>query len=107
LKIEQRVKKTVMVKEDEPVAEAKEGAQEQEVAAQEEEVKEEEKPAPVAEKKTTPVKYKYHTIQPGDTLYKIASKYDGVTVTSIKSLNGGLRENKLVVGQKIKIKKIG
>jgi membrane-bound lytic murein transglycosylase D len=109
LKIQQKVKKTVTVKEEEPIAEEKEQVHpEEDVAEKAEEAKEEEKPAaPVVEKKKAPVKYKYHTIQPGDTLYKIASKYDGVTVTSIKSLNGGLRENKLVVGQKIKIKKIG
>jgi membrane-bound lytic murein transglycosylase D len=51
------------------------------------------------------VKYKYYTIQKGDTLTKIANA-KGVTVNEIKHLNKGLKENKLAVGQKIKIKQI-
>ena len=62
------------------------------------------KNAPIA-KPTTAVKYKYYTIQKGDTLTKIANA-KGVTVTEIKHLNKGLKENKLAVGQKIKIKQI-
>jgi membrane-bound lytic murein transglycosylase D len=49
--------------------------------------------------------YKYYTVQRGDTLYKIASA-KGVSVDQIKKLNNGLKENKLSVGQKIKIKQI-
>lgn len=56
-------------------------------------------------KSTQPAKYKYYTIQKGDTLSKIASA-KGVTVNQIKHLNKGLKENKLAVGQKIKIKQI-
>jgi membrane-bound lytic murein transglycosylase D len=48
--------------------------------------------------------YKYYTVQKGDTLYKIASA-KGVSVDQIKKLNSGLRENKLAVGQKLKIKR--
>ncbi len=59
---------------------------------------------PVAVKKEAP-KYKYYTIQKGDTLSEIAST-KGVSVAQIKSLNHGLKENKLAVGQKIKIKQI-
>lgn len=63
-------------------------------------------PAPKAPAKTaTPTKYKYYTIQKGDTLAKIANA-KGVSVNQIRTLNKGLKENKLVVGQKIKIKKI-
>jgi membrane-bound lytic murein transglycosylase D len=51
--------------------------------------------------------YKYYTIQPGDTLYKIAARHQGVTVDDLKTLNSGLREHKLVVGQKLKLKQIG
>jgi LysM repeat protein len=43
-------------------------------------------------------------VQKGDTLYKIASA-KGVSVDQIKKLNSGLRENKLAVGQKLKIKR--
>ena len=62
------------------------------------------------EKATAPTKsaepkYKYYTVQKGDTLTKIASA-KGVTVNDIKHLNKGLKENKLAVGQKIKIKQI-
>lgn len=49
--------------------------------------------------------YKYYTIQKGDTLTKIANS-KGVTVNQIKSLNKGLKENQLAIGQKIKIKEI-
>jgi len=49
--------------------------------------------------------YKYYTVQRGDTLYKIASA-KGVSIDQIKKLNNGLKENKLAVGQKIKIKQI-
>ena len=56
-------------------------------------------------KAATPAKYKYYTIQKGDTLAKIANA-KGVSVNQIKTLNKGLKENKLIVGQKIKIKRI-
>ena len=56
--------------------------------------------------KATPQQYKYYTVQPGDTLWKIANN-KGVSIEQIKKLNHGLRENKLSVGQKIKIKEIG
>lgn len=54
--------------------------------------------------KATP-QYKYYTVQKGDTLFKIASA-KGVSIDQIKNLNRGLKENKLAVGQKIKIKQI-
>jgi membrane-bound lytic murein transglycosylase D len=56
-------------------------------------------------KTAAPAKFKYYTIQKGDTLTKIANA-KGVTVNEIKHLNQGLKENKLAVGQKIKIKQI-
>lgn len=56
--------------------------------------------------KAAPQQYKYYTVQPGDTLWKIANN-KGVSIEQIKKLNHGLRENKLSVGQKIKIKEIG
>jgi membrane-bound lytic murein transglycosylase D len=61
---------------------------------------------PAVEKKTPKQPtYKYYTVQRGDTLYKIASA-KGVSIDQIKKLNSGLKENKLAVGQKIKIKQI-
>lgn len=56
-------------------------------------------------KANEPTSFKYYTIQKGDTLHKIASS-KGVSVEQIKKLNSGLKENKLAVGQKIKIKQI-
>jgi LysM repeat protein len=66
---------------------------------------EEPKTTNATSKASAPVKYKYYTIQRGDTLTKIANA-KGVTVNEIKHLNKGLKENKLAVGQKIKIKQI-
>lgn len=45
---------------------------------------------------------KYYTIRAGDTLYSIAQKF-GVTVSSIKAKNKNLNENKLTIGQRIRI----
>jgi len=118
LKIQQRVKRTIVVEEENVAQKSEEKATEQEATAENSEVSNpEEEPSKATvrsngttershERPSASVKYKYYTIQPGDTLYKIASKYDGVTVNSLKHLNSGLRENKLVVGQKIKIKQI-
>jgi len=62
---------------------------------------------PEEKKAVSPPTYKYYVIQPGDTLYKIAARHEGVSVEDIRTLNSGLRENKLVVGQKLKLKQIG
>jgi LysM repeat protein len=46
----------------------------------------------------------FYTVKSGDTLSKIASRYDkSVTVDSLKKLND-LKSDKIEVGQKIKIK---
>ncbi len=49
---------------------------------------------------------KYHTVQAGDTLYKIA-QLNGISVNAIKELNKGIQENTLKVGMKIKISSVG
>jgi len=49
------------------------------------------------------IKYVYYTIQSGDTLWKIAQKYDGVSVSEIKKLNNITNDKSLKVGQKIKV----
>jgi membrane-bound lytic murein transglycosylase D len=45
---------------------------------------------------------KTYVVQPGDTLWAISRKFEGLTVEKIKSLNN-LGDNKLQVGQKLKI----
>jgi LysM repeat protein len=46
----------------------------------------------------------FYVVKSGDTLSKIASKYDkSVTVDTIKKLNN-LKSDKIEVGQKLKIK---
>jgi len=44
----------------------------------------------------------YHVVQPGDTLWDIANRYEGVTVQQIKEVNR-LNSNKLKVGTKLKV----
>ncbi len=44
----------------------------------------------------------YHVVEPGDTLWDIAKRYDGVTVQQIKDANR-LSSNNLVVGTKLKV----
>lgn len=51
--------------------------------------------------------YVYYTIQYGDTLWDIASRYDGVSVDDLRALNKDLDERDLKNGQRIKIKKKG
>ncbi len=48
-------------------------------------------------------KFITHTIQSGDTLWDIANKYPGISVTDIKKANSGLNYDRLKPGQKIKI----
>jgi membrane-bound lytic murein transglycosylase D len=113
LKVQTRVKKTILVENNEEnVAQSKTDSGE--VTAQQEEERspeaiaaaEQEKSEKLATPKASAPKYKYYTVQPGDTLWKIANKHDGVSMDQIKTLNKGLKENKLAVGQKIKIKQI-
>ena len=44
----------------------------------------------------------YHVVQPGDTLWKIAQRYGGMTVESIKQINR-LESNDLKVGTRLKV----
>ena len=45
----------------------------------------------------------YHVVQPGDTLWNIALRYDGVTVQQLRKINR-LNSNSLKVGTKLKVK---
>ncbi|MBK7684147.1 MAG: LysM peptidoglycan-binding domain-containing protein [Bacteroidetes bacterium] len=44
----------------------------------------------------------YHVVQPGDTLWNIAKRYEGVTVEMIKDINN-LRNATLKPGTKLKV----
>ncbi len=48
-------------------------------------------------------RFVYHVVAPGDTLWKIAQRYEGMTVQQIKEMNQ-LQSNDLKVGTRIKVK---
>ncbi|MGO3306523.1 MAG: LysM peptidoglycan-binding domain-containing protein, partial [Sphingobacterium sp.] len=58
-----------------------------------------------AKSNKTKLSYLTHTVRRGETLSHIASSYKGSTVTTIKSDNR-LKNSKLRIGQKLKIRKI-
>ena len=47
-------------------------------------------------------KYIYHLVQPGDTLWNIAKRYEGVTVEMIKDINN-LHNSTLKPGTRLKV----
>ncbi|MFP4469183.1 MAG: LysM peptidoglycan-binding domain-containing protein [Bacteroidales bacterium] len=49
------------------------------------------------------VKYIYHVVKRGDTLWDIAKQYDGVTVNQIKRLNNLTNSHRIKPGQRLKI----
>jgi D-alanyl-D-alanine carboxypeptidase len=49
-------------------------------------------------------KYVYHTVQPGDTLWSIAQRYEGISVNDIKRVNNIHNSKTLRPGTKLKIK---
>lgn len=119
LKIKVRVKKTITVPapKDEKVEggqaenkmseeEAKKKAEEEakKKAADEAKRKADEEARRKQQQADAKVEYVYHTVKSGETLSKIANTHK-VSVDSIVKLNKGLNPNKLMVGQKIKVKK--
>lgn len=58
----------------------------------------------VAEKKQNPKNYVIHTVEPGDTLFSIAQRYQGVTVSELKQLNNIKNSHTLKPGMKLKVK---
>lgn len=51
---------------------------------------------------STGSRFVYHVVAPGDTLWKIAQRYEGMTVQQIKEINK-LQSNEIKVGTRIKI----
>lgn len=49
------------------------------------------------------VKYIYHVVKRGDTLWDIAKQYDGVTVNQIRKLNNITNSRRIKPGQKLKV----
>jgi membrane-bound lytic murein transglycosylase D len=49
------------------------------------------------------VKYLYHIVKTGDTLWDIAKQYDGVTIDDLKRLNNITRARSLRPGQKLRV----
>jgi len=59
------------------------------------------------QKKVAPGKYLYHVVQPGDTLWSIAKRYNGLSAEEIKKVNKIYNDRSLKPGTKLKIKVIG
>jgi membrane-bound lytic murein transglycosylase D len=53
-------------------------------------------------KEVQKAKYKYHLVVPGDTLWKIAKRYDGLTVKMIKDINN-LHNANIKPGTRLKV----
>ncbi|MBK9291553.1 MAG: LysM peptidoglycan-binding domain-containing protein [Bacteroidetes bacterium] len=51
-------------------------------------------------------KFVYYTVKPGDTLWDIARRFDGVTVEQIKKLNNLRGNARIVPGQRLKISSV-
>ncbi len=73
------------------------------VSAPAKEVTKENKISENRKNSSTKIKYVYHTVKAGDTLWDIARQYEGSTVNEIKKLNNLSNATKLVPGQKIKV----
>ncbi len=58
--------------------------------------------APAKEQKASE-KYIYHLVQPGDTLWNIAKRYEGVTVEQIKDINKLHNSNQIKPGTRLKL----
>lgn len=98
-------KKTESQEEQEPIVKTKKSKKELKKDAEEEQLakKESKKSKTDNNKEDSKVKSIVHTVKPGDTLWNISQKYDGVTVDEIKKINR-ISGNTVKVGQKIKIK---
>ena len=59
-----------------------------------------------SQKNNENVRFKYHTIQSGDTLWDIAKLYDGVSIKQLKQLNQISNDKRLKPGTRIRISPI-
>lgn len=64
-------------------------------------------PKPIVSQVLPSSDFKYHVIQPGDTLWDIAKKYNGISVTDLKNINNNLNFKHLKPGMKIKVPVVG
>jgi D-alanyl-D-alanine carboxypeptidase len=58
---------------------------------------------PAVSEQDTKASYIYHTIQPGDTLFKISQRYRGISVEELKSMNDISNSRSLKPGMKLKV----
>jgi len=63
----------------------------------------ESKTTQVSQAQSAASKYIIHLVQPGDTLWNIAKRYEGVTVELLKEANNFTPKSTLKVGSKIKV----
>jgi D-alanyl-D-alanine carboxypeptidase len=61
--------------------------------------------SPVPKVKSYDESYDVYTVQPGDTLWNIAKRFDGITVDDIRKMNKIRSPKALMPGTKLKIKK--
>lgn len=61
----------------------------------------------VSQAQSAASKYIIHLVQPGDTLWNIAKRYDGITVEKLKEVNNFTPYSTLKVGSKLKIPTAG
>lgn len=62
------------------------------------------KPTTVVKVEDNKPKYIYHTVEPGDTLFSISQRYQGVSVAELKTLNNIRDIHSLKPGMKLKVK---
>lgn len=80
---------------------------EQKLVAKQVKVTETDKAIVKVPERNSEVKYVFHKVEKGDTLYSIAKKYAGMTVELLKELNGMKSSDELKAGMLLKVAKKG